>query len=175
MVRSGKSRVLGANVKRWVWRKQKNSHTEKHLIASLKYGRGCLMLWAVILSKAPNILLGRIVSSTPSTPSDMKINTSQPLQESLQTNFNLSAQKQVCPSSMDLLDACLQSGIRLFGLFESLPSHPVFFYGLGTHFHCPEFDTHKCAEHQNKATQADSRVSANKDIALHLEWVISDD
>src|SRR4029434_5222422 len=41
----------------WVWRRQKDSHTEKHLIPTVKYGGGSLMLWGCFSSKDPGHLV----------------------------------------------------------------------------------------------------------------------
>src|SRR4029434_7411763 len=42
---------------RWVWRRQKDSHTEKHLIPTVKYGGGSLISWGFFFSKGPGHLV----------------------------------------------------------------------------------------------------------------------
>src|SRR4029434_90025 len=42
---------------RWVWRRQKDSHTEKSLIPTVKFGGGSLMLWGCFSSKGPGHLV----------------------------------------------------------------------------------------------------------------------
>src|SRR4029434_7924777 len=48
-----KIEIFGNKHQRWVWRRQKDSHTEKHLIPTVKYGGGSLMLWGCFPSKGP--------------------------------------------------------------------------------------------------------------------------
>src|SRR4029434_1485197 len=52
-----KIKLFGNKHQRWVWRRQKNSHTEKHLIPTVKYGGGSLMLWGCFSSKGPGHLV----------------------------------------------------------------------------------------------------------------------
>ena len=54
---SEKIKLFGNKHQRWVWRRQKDSHTEKHLIPSVKYGGGSLMLWGCFSSKGPGHLV----------------------------------------------------------------------------------------------------------------------
>src|SRR4029434_8567228 len=48
---------FGNKHQRWVWRRQKDSHTEKHLIPNVKYGGRSLMLWGCFSSKGPGHLV----------------------------------------------------------------------------------------------------------------------
>src|SRR4029434_1222556 len=43
-------KLFGNKHQRCVWRRQKDSHTEKHLIPNVKYGGGSLMLWGCFSS-----------------------------------------------------------------------------------------------------------------------------
>src|SRR4029434_11053563 len=52
-----KIKLFGNKHQKWVWRRQKDSHTEKHLILSVKYGGGSLMLWGCFSSKSPGHLV----------------------------------------------------------------------------------------------------------------------
>src|SRR4029434_594990 len=51
-----KIKLFGNKHLRWVWRRQKDSHTEKHLIPIVKYGGGSLTLWGCFSSKGPGHL-----------------------------------------------------------------------------------------------------------------------
>src|SRR4029434_10669962 len=46
-------KLFGIKHQRYVWRRQKDSHTEKHLIPNVKYGGGSLKLWGCFSSKGP--------------------------------------------------------------------------------------------------------------------------
>src|SRR4029434_7315590 len=48
-----KIKLFGNKHQRWVWRRQKDSHTEKHLIPTVTYGGGSLMLCGCFSSKGP--------------------------------------------------------------------------------------------------------------------------
>src|SRR4029434_9675996 len=52
-----KIKLFGNKHQRWVWRRQKDSHTEKHLIPNVKYGGGSLMLRGCFSSKGPRHLV----------------------------------------------------------------------------------------------------------------------
>ena len=52
-----KIELFGNKHQRWVWSRQKDSHTEKHLIPNVKYGGGSLMLWGCFSSKGPGHLV----------------------------------------------------------------------------------------------------------------------
>src|SRR4029434_5202380 len=52
-----KIKLFGNKHQRWVWRRQKDSHTEKHLIPTVNYGGGSLMLWGCFSSKGPRHLV----------------------------------------------------------------------------------------------------------------------
>src|SRR4029434_8684053 len=48
-----KIKLFGNKHQRWVWHRQKDSHTEKHLIPTGRNGGGSLMLWGCFSSKGP--------------------------------------------------------------------------------------------------------------------------
>src|SRR4029434_3985138 len=52
-----KIKLFGNKHQRWVWRRQKDSHTEKTPIPNVKYGGESLMLWGCFSSKGPGHLL----------------------------------------------------------------------------------------------------------------------
>src|SRR4029434_8004939 len=52
-----KIKLFGNKHQRWVWRRQKDSHTEKTPIPNVKNGGGSLMLWGCFSSKDPGHLV----------------------------------------------------------------------------------------------------------------------
>ena len=48
-----KIELFGNTPERWVWCRQKDSHAEKYLSPTVKYGGGSLMLWGCFSSKGP--------------------------------------------------------------------------------------------------------------------------
>ena len=48
-----KIELFGNKPQRWVWRRQKDSHTEKHRIPIVKYGGRSLMLWGCFFFQRP--------------------------------------------------------------------------------------------------------------------------
>ena len=52
-----KIELFGNKHSKWVWRTTKDAHAEKHLIPTVKYGGGSVMLWGCFASKGPGNLV----------------------------------------------------------------------------------------------------------------------
>jgi hypothetical protein len=52
-----KIEIFGKKHQRWVWHRQKDIHAEKHLIPTVKYVGGYMMLWACFSSKGSGQLV----------------------------------------------------------------------------------------------------------------------